>query len=94
MEKALQVLDYLAEHPDVPVKFRALDMVTNIHSDASYLTEPMARSRACRTFFHGVVAERQQTHKIERRIPHAVFDTAIRGGVSGGRRKPNSAPFF
>ncbi len=53
MEKTLQVLDYLVEHPNATVKFRALDMVMNIHSDASYLTEPKACSRACRHFFMG-----------------------------------------
>jgi hypothetical protein len=36
--------------------------------------------------FHGVDAKRQQTHKIERRIPHAVFNAAICGGVSGGNQ--------
>ncbi len=84
IEKALQVLDYLATHPNATVKIRASDMVMNIHSDASDLTEPKARSRACGHFFHGVDAERQRTHKIERRIPHAVCNTAICGGVSGG----------
>jgi hypothetical protein len=53
MEKALQVLDYLAAHPNAKIKLRALDMVMNIHSDASYLTEPKARSRACGYFFMG-----------------------------------------
>jgi hypothetical protein len=53
LEKALQVLDYLAAHPDAKVKFRALDMVMNIHSDASYLTEPKACSKACGHFFMG-----------------------------------------
>ncbi len=77
MEKALQVLDYLETQPGATVKFRVSDMVMNIHSDASYLTELKARSRACGHFFHGVDAERQQTHKIERRVPHAVFNTAI-----------------
>ena len=38
MEKALQVLDYLATHPDATVQFCATDMVMNIHSDASYLS--------------------------------------------------------
>jgi hypothetical protein len=56
----------------------------NIHSDASYLTEPKTRSRACGHFFHGVDAERQQTHKIKRSVPYAVLNTAIHGGVSGG----------
>jgi hypothetical protein len=53
MEKALQVLDYLAAHPNAKVKFRASDMVMNIHSDASYLTEPKACSRASGHFFMG-----------------------------------------
>ena len=53
MEKALQVLDYLATHPDAKVRFRASDMILNIHSDASYLTEPKSRSRASGHFFLG-----------------------------------------
>ncbi len=53
IEKALQVLDYLVTHPNATVKFRASDMVMNIHSDASYLIEPKARSRACGHFFMG-----------------------------------------
>jgi hypothetical protein len=47
LEKAYQVLDYLATHPNAVVRFRASEMVINIHSDASYLSEPKARSRAC-----------------------------------------------
>ena len=55
LEKAYQVLGYLALHPDAVVRFRASDMVLNIHSDASYLSEPKARSRACGHFFMGSV---------------------------------------
>ncbi len=53
LEKAHQVLDYLASHRDAVVRFRASDVVLNIHSDASYLSEPKARSRACGHFFMG-----------------------------------------
>jgi hypothetical protein len=53
LEKAYQVLDYLATHPNAVVRFRASKMVMNIHSDASYLSEPKARSRACGHFFMG-----------------------------------------
>jgi hypothetical protein len=53
LEKAYQVLDYLATHPDGMVKFCALDMVMNIHLDASYLSKPDARSRARGHFFMG-----------------------------------------
>ena len=55
LEKAYQVLDYLASHPDAMVRFRASDMVLNIHSNASYLSEPNARSRACGHFFMGTL---------------------------------------
>ncbi len=55
LEKAYQVLDYLASHPDAVVRFRATDMVLNIRSNASYLSEPKARSRACGHFFMGSI---------------------------------------
>ena len=41
LEKAYQVLDYLATNPNAVVRFCASDMVLNIHSDASYLSNPM-----------------------------------------------------
>jgi hypothetical protein len=53
MEKARQLLDYLATHPDTTIRFRASDMIMNVHSDASYLSESDARSRACGHFFMG-----------------------------------------
>jgi len=55
LEKAYKVLDYLASHPNATVQFRALDMVMNIHSDASYLSKPNSHSRACGHFFMGVL---------------------------------------
>ena len=51
MEKTLQFLDYVATHPDAILTFHASDMVLHVHSDASYLTEPRARSRAGGHFF-------------------------------------------
>ncbi len=50
LEKAYQVLDYLATHHDAMVQFWASNMVMNIHLDALYLSEPNARSRACGHF--------------------------------------------
>ena len=46
MEKTLFFLDYAAPHPDAIFTYVASDMILNIHSDASYLTEPKARSGA------------------------------------------------
>ncbi len=53
IEKAYQVLDYLATHPDAKVRFWVSSMVMNIHLDVSYWTEPEACSRACSHFFMG-----------------------------------------
>ena len=51
MEKTLYFLDYVASHPDAILTYNASDMVLNLHSDASYLSEPKARSRAGGHFF-------------------------------------------
>ena len=40
MEKALQVLDYLATHPNLTMCFRASDMLMNIHYDVLYRRNP------------------------------------------------------
>jgi hypothetical protein len=53
MEKAKQLLDYLATYTDATIRFRASDMIMNVHSDASYLSESDARSRACGHFCMG-----------------------------------------
>jgi hypothetical protein len=51
MAKAKQLLDYLATHPDVTIRFRAPDMILNVHSDASYLSKTKAHSHVCSHFF-------------------------------------------
>ena len=51
--KVLKLLNYLATHPTVKVRFHASDMILNIHSDASYLSETRARSRLSGYFFLG-----------------------------------------
>ena len=44
-------MDYAATHQDAIITYRASDMVLVVHSDASYLSEPKARSRAGGHFF-------------------------------------------
>jgi hypothetical protein len=51
MKRCTQLLDYLAGHADVKVRFHASDMIMNIHLDAPYLLEENAQSRACGNFF-------------------------------------------
>jgi hypothetical protein len=46
MQKCLQFLDYAASQEETILTYRASDMKLAIHSDASYLLEPKARSRA------------------------------------------------
>ena len=46
-----QLLDYVATHDDAILTYEKSDMVLAVHSDASYLSEPKARSRAGGHFF-------------------------------------------
>ncbi len=47
------MLDYLAHGANAKVRFQASDMIMNIHSDASYLSEAIARSQTYGHFFMG-----------------------------------------
>ena len=51
MKLTKHFLDYMATHPDAKIRYYKSDMILNIHSDASYLTEPKARSRIAGHFF-------------------------------------------
>ena len=51
MQKVKQYLDYAATHPDAIITYCASGMVLAAHSDASYLSETKARSRAGGHFF-------------------------------------------
>ena len=55
MERVNIFLDYMATHPDAVIRYWKSDLVLNIHSDASYLTAPKARSRAGGHFFLGSI---------------------------------------
>jgi hypothetical protein len=46
-----QLLNYCATHPDAILRYHASDMILHVHSDASYLSERNARSRAGGLFF-------------------------------------------
>jgi hypothetical protein len=51
MEKCLQFLDYAATQDGTLLTYKASDMIRAIHSNASYLSEPKARSQACGHMF-------------------------------------------
>jgi hypothetical protein len=44
MDVTVQLLNYAATNPDAAVRFHRSDMILYAHNDASYLTEPQARS--------------------------------------------------
>ena len=46
MKAMHRLLNCAATHPDAAIQYRASDMILHVHSDASYLSEPQARSRA------------------------------------------------
>jgi len=60
LKRVHQLLDYMATNPDAIVRYRASDMVLNVHSDASYLSAPKARSRAGGYFFLGSLPKHGQ----------------------------------
>ena len=55
MQRAGQFMDYMVSNPDAKIRYHASDMVLNVHSDASYLTAPGARSHASGHFFPGSI---------------------------------------
>jgi hypothetical protein len=57
MKRCKQFLDYMATHPDAKIRYYKSDMILNVHSDASYLSAPNARSRAAGVFFLGSIPE-------------------------------------
>ena len=51
LKQTHQLLDYLASTEEAIITYNKSDMVLAVHSDASYLSEPKARSRAGGHFF-------------------------------------------
>ncbi len=60
----IQLLDYLASNQNAKVRLHASDMVLNIHSDASYLSELGAQSCACGHFFMGWMPQNGEPVKL------------------------------
>jgi hypothetical protein len=45
-DKVIKLLNYCNTHPETKTRYHASDMILHIHSDASYLSENEAKSRA------------------------------------------------
>ena len=52
-KQVTQILNYSTTHPDVLTEYKRTGMMLHIYLDASYISEPEARSRADRYFFLG-----------------------------------------
>ena len=53
LKRTEDLLDYAPTHPEAKIRYRASEMILQIHTDASYLSEPKARSRAAGHYFLG-----------------------------------------
>jgi hypothetical protein len=53
MHEVVQLLNYAATHPEAAIRYHNSDMILYVHSDASYLSEPKARSRLGGYFYLG-----------------------------------------
>jgi hypothetical protein len=52
-DKVIKLLNYCNTHPETKIRHHASDMILHIHSDASYLSENEAKSRAGGFFYMG-----------------------------------------
>jgi hypothetical protein len=50
-DKVIKLLNYCNTHPETKIRYHASDMILYIHSDASYLSEIEAKSRAGGSFY-------------------------------------------
>jgi hypothetical protein len=52
-DKVIKLLNYCNTHPETKIRYHSSDMILHIHSDASYLSEDEAKSRAGGVLLHG-----------------------------------------
>ena len=53
MSQLMQLLDYAATNPNATIEYTPSEMLLKVHSDASYLSEPKAKSRFGGHFYLG-----------------------------------------
>jgi hypothetical protein len=60
-DKVIKLLNYCTTHPETKIHYHESDMILNIHSDASYVSEREAKSRAGGFFDMGNNADTANT---------------------------------
>jgi hypothetical protein len=87
MNAAVQLLNYAATHLDAVVRFHKSGMALYIHSDASYFSEPKARSRVGGYFYlrhHDEPADNPQPNgpiHVESRILKNIMAAALEAEI-------------
>ena len=72
MQQTEKLLDYLATQEEAVIRYNASNMKLAVHSDASYLSEPQARSRAEGHFFLSNEANVPQNNGAVLNIAHII----------------------
>ena len=72
MKYTMQFLDYVASQEEAILTFNASDMQLAVHSDASYLSKPKARSRAGGHFFLSNDSTIPPNNKAILNVPHII----------------------
>jgi hypothetical protein len=62
VDKIIKLLNYCTTHPEATLRYHAPDMILNIHSDASYLSEREAKSRAGGAFY--IVSKNDKANRL------------------------------
>jgi hypothetical protein len=63
-DKVIKLLNYCSTHHETKIRYHASDMILHIHSDASYLSENEAKSRAGEFFYMGnTTKNNKKNHK-------------------------------
>ena len=81
------LLDYVVTHPDAKIRYRALSMILQIHTDVSYLSEPKARSRTVGHYFLGCPPPpSKSTNPPQQHNLHVVHRPKVCSIIRGGSR--------
>jgi hypothetical protein len=96
-DKVIKLLNYCNTHPDTKIRYHASDMILHIHSDASYLSENEAKSRAGGFFYMGNTAQNDKKLTngailIVSKVLKHVMSSASRNRSSIHKRKGRSCP--
>ena len=89
MQAITHLLDYAATHPDAAIRYHKSHMILYVHSDASYLSEPRARSRVGGYFYLGNANEPADNPKpngpihVEARILKNIMAAASEAEIAG-----------